>query len=576
MKVGVIMYQTSLTKGQELVAERMVKEFRRQGHEACLITSVYHDQQEVPTADETNRRGYLQSFDEGLGIPLVRVRSHKENWPPRRIAFADFVANLSKIVDELDLDVLITHSTLWNGPEEAAKFVEWRRNKARGGAPVKPLVHCHMSHFQEPTDERYVLDERTFREAWNNTSLQTILRVADLVLVTTPYEKEQMKKMGTEDSKCILFPGGVDSSDWGETTIDIRAKYGIPRGPKLITFLGTIEERKNARALLEVARRLSERSDLHFVIAGKLEGAYGQSVAANAAGMTNVTLTGTVPDEDIGPLIRESYLNINMSRSEALGLAQLEFMHNGVPVVTSGVGGQSWIVSDGSNGVILEGPDDVPGAALSIAKLADSEETRKRLGARARETAAQFAMPELIRGLSQAISAKLKAGAPPEEVCEPGEKVVEAMVRKGGRVVVTTRRLIIDTARGGRAVTVPLAEIVRVSRRREFRLGLLLAGTLGSLGLYTARVMGLPWMGSLQASLSSAFDSHLPGLGEALLLGVVLVPLGLSILGVMLRVRHGYSVVYGAEREAFLPSEFLRALKLADQLTPQQLLTDPV
>ncbi len=139
MKVGVIMYQTSRTKGQELVAQRMVKEFRRQGHEAYLITSVYHDQQAVASADEVNKRGHLQYFDEPLEIPLIRVKSHKENWPPRRIAFADFVANLAKIVDEYGLDVLITHSTLWNGPEETAKFVEWRRNQARGVLRSGPL-----------------------------------------------------------------------------------------------------------------------------------------------------------------------------------------------------------------------------------------------------------------------------------------------------------------------------------------------------------------------------------------------------------------------------------------------------
>jgi D-inositol-3-phosphate glycosyltransferase len=37
------MYQTRLTKGQELVAQRMVKEFRRQGNDAYLITSIFHD-----------------------------------------------------------------------------------------------------------------------------------------------------------------------------------------------------------------------------------------------------------------------------------------------------------------------------------------------------------------------------------------------------------------------------------------------------------------------------------------------------------------------------------------------------
>ncbi|MDA4117165.1 MAG: hypothetical protein OK455_02355 [Thaumarchaeota archaeon] len=43
LRIGVVMYQTSLTKGQELVAQRMVKEFRAQSYDAFLITSPYHD-----------------------------------------------------------------------------------------------------------------------------------------------------------------------------------------------------------------------------------------------------------------------------------------------------------------------------------------------------------------------------------------------------------------------------------------------------------------------------------------------------------------------------------------------------
>ena len=46
-RIGVLMYQTSRTKGQELVAQRMVRYFNKLGHEAYLITSVYHDEKEV-------------------------------------------------------------------------------------------------------------------------------------------------------------------------------------------------------------------------------------------------------------------------------------------------------------------------------------------------------------------------------------------------------------------------------------------------------------------------------------------------------------------------------------------------
>ncbi len=38
--IGVIMYQTSTSKGQELVTQRMVREFNKLGQKAYLITNI--------------------------------------------------------------------------------------------------------------------------------------------------------------------------------------------------------------------------------------------------------------------------------------------------------------------------------------------------------------------------------------------------------------------------------------------------------------------------------------------------------------------------------------------------------
>jgi hypothetical protein len=118
-KIGILMYQTSTSKGQELVAQRMARDFIALGHKAYLITSVYHDDTEVISSESlTKGKGYVFVEDQELGIPVIRVSSYLTKWPRRRIYFRDFVHVLEKIVDEYKLNVLITHSTLWNGPEE--------------------------------------------------------------------------------------------------------------------------------------------------------------------------------------------------------------------------------------------------------------------------------------------------------------------------------------------------------------------------------------------------------------------------------------------------------------------------
>ena len=357
LRVGVIMYETSLSKGQELVAQRMVREFNHLGHSAYLITSAYHDWEPIVSEEEIEARGgYLHTFDQSLDIPVIRVGSEVASWPPRRILFRNFVGILTKIVSDLKLNVLITHSTLWNGPEDTIKFVVWNRRLAREGAQNSPILFCHMSHFQEASDERYTVEERTFREVWNRISLEEIMRHADFVIVTTPLEREQMKALGADDSKFVLLPGGVDDEifETEERNETIRHRLGLRGSVKLVTCLGTVEERKNVLSVAEVAKTLSQDDGVHFVVAGRLEGPYADQVKVAVEGMPNLTLLGEITDEEKAQLIDETFVNITMSRSEALGIAQLEFMYRGVPVVTSGVGGQSWVVQNGVNGVVLK------------------------------------------------------------------------------------------------------------------------------------------------------------------------------------------------------------------------------
>ena len=79
--------------------------------------------------------------------------------------------------------------------------------------------------------------------------------------------------------------------------------------------------------------------------------------------MPNVTYLGEINEQEKVLLIKASYINIILSRLEALGLTQMEFMYSGVPVVTSGVGGQKWLIHNGVEGLHVSGPEDIEGAA---------------------------------------------------------------------------------------------------------------------------------------------------------------------------------------------------------------------
>ena len=491
------MYQTSRSKGQELVAQRMVREFLRLGHQAYLITSIFHDGAEVASSDNLRKvGGYVYSEDSELGIPIIRVDSHVARWPPRRIVFRDFIGVLEKIVDKFHLDVLITHSTLWNGPEEVAKFIQWRRDMKNIGGYMDPLVFCHMSHFQEPSPKRYSVTEQSFRIAWNKITLPQILSTANLVIVVTPFEKEAKIKMGADPDKCFLFPGGVDDEMLLHyANVDItrfREKLGIKKTAKIVSYLGSLEERKNPDAVLKVAEKLQERSDIHFVIAGKGNSPYAKKLIESAANMPNITYLGEINDQEKVMLIKASHINILLSQLEALGLTQLEFMYMGVPVVTSAVGGQKWLIRNEVEGLHVNGPDDIEGATAAVARLVDNPTLWSRLSENARNRAIPLTISTLTAELNKAITEELmkergliKMPSEVRDTLGEPENVLKSWTSGNWGVVATGRRLFIKRGIISRKITeIPYTNISSIEYTRRYSWKTLIVGLAISLFLF--------------------------------------------------------------------------------------------
>src|SRR5207245_5777728 len=75
------------------------------------------------------------------------------------------------------------------------------------------------------------------------------------------------------------------------------------------------------------------------------------------------------------------------SREEAFGIAALEAMAAGRPVVATRVGGLPELIEDGLTGLLVP-PDDPAALAAALARLAADPALRARMGQAARERAA--------------------------------------------------------------------------------------------------------------------------------------------------------------------------------------------
>jgi len=587
------MYQTSKSKGQELVAQRMVREFIKLGRKAYLITSIYHDGVKVVSPENLRKiGGYVYTEDSELRIPIIRVDSYIARWPPRRIVFRDFISTLERIVEKFQLDVLITHSTLWNGPEEVVKFIEWRRYMKNIGGYQDPLVFCHMSHFQEPSPKRYSLTERSFRIAWNRLTLPQIFSTANLILVVTPLEKETKVKMGAEAEKCFLFPGGVDDEMFlRHANVDVKSflkRLKTKENTKIVSYLGGLEERKNPLAILKVAGMLKERKDIHFVMAGRSDSSYANKIVETANSLPNVTYLGEVSEQEKVLLINASYLNILLSRLEALGLTQLEFMYLGVPVITSAVGGQAWLIRNEVEGVHVDGSDDIEGAVAAITRLVDNPTLWNRLSTNAKKRAMSLTMSTLTAELDKAITEELikERGLTkiPSEVratlADP-ENVLKSWSSGSWGVIATGRRLFIKKGVISRKVTeIPYANISSIEYTRRYPWKTLVIGSAISLLLFIEPFLRPIFSRTFISRFEELIRFLLPEaflqspVLEAFLDVMPILPFLIAVIAFAIQARTGFTLRGSGIDALYLPRKFREAIALIRSIQNGQLLKE--
>jgi glycosyltransferase involved in cell wall biosynthesis len=108
-----------------------------------------------------------------------------------------------------------------------------------------------------------------------------------------------------------------------------------------------------------------------------------------------VQFLGPVSDADLPSLYRSAEVLVlpsvartcygrDIAVSELLGLAVLEAMASGTPVIASAIGGLPEVVRDGETGLLVP-PGDVAALHGCLTRVLGDRDLRSRLGANARE-----------------------------------------------------------------------------------------------------------------------------------------------------------------------------------------------
>jgi glycosyltransferase involved in cell wall biosynthesis len=211
--------------------------------------------------------------------------------------------------------------------------------------------------------------------------------LADRVIaITDSLRRFTVDRVGVPARKVEVVHYGLDAppEPWGDNAPD-----PVPDGATVLVAVCRLVEQKGIDIALHA---LAELPDAWLVVLGEGPERGGLEALARDLGIDGrVHLPGRVPD--VAAWLRRASVLVHPVRWEGFGLALLEAMLSGLPVVASNVSAVPEIVVDGVTGVLVP-PDDPPSLAAGIRRALAHPEYGEAGRARAH---AEFSVERMAR-----------------------------------------------------------------------------------------------------------------------------------------------------------------------------------
>ncbi len=232
--------------------------------------------------------------------------------------------------------------------------------------------------------------------------LRRVLDRADSIAVSNPPYIQSSPYLRPLAAKCRVIPFGIDTSRFAPTpetqryAQEVRRRYN--HAP-LILFIGVLRYYKGVGYLIRAM------SDIHarlLIVGQGPQGEEWRALAQQSGLADKIDFLGRVEDDEMPGLLHacDVFALPSIYRSESLGIAQIEAMACGKPVVCTELGtGTSFVNVDGVTGFVVP-PMDAAALAGAINRLLADPHLRQRMGQAGRERAErEFAAPVMVQRL---------------------------------------------------------------------------------------------------------------------------------------------------------------------------------
>jgi N-acetyl-alpha-D-glucosaminyl L-malate synthase BshA len=189
------------------------------------------------------------------------------------------------------------------------------------------------------------------------------------------------------DRPLQVIPNFVDTRQFSPDPHPTLREHLAPRGERILAHLSNFRPVKRVPDAVRLFARVRERLLARLVLIGDGQDRPECLHVARSLGVErDVLFLGK--QDDVAALLAVADLFLLPSEQEAFGLAALEALSCGVPVIATAVGGLPEVVEDGSSGFLLPVGDAAGMADAALALLTDPARHRAfREAARARAVA---------------------------------------------------------------------------------------------------------------------------------------------------------------------------------------------
>jgi L-malate glycosyltransferase len=361
MKIGIVLYPTF--GGSGVVATELGKALAVKGHEVHFIT-------------------YSQP---------VRLGSFRENIYYHEVSVSDYplfdfqpyeTVLTSKIVDVVKyegLDLLHVHYAI---PHASAAFMAKEILKTQG-------IHIPFITTLHGTDITLVGKDPSFEPV-----ITFCLNKSDAVTTVSESLKEDTYEHFATERKIHVIPNFISvPSEFPEQDLEMRRKYALDE-ERIVCHISNFRKVKRVEDVVAVFAKLNEKVPSKLLFAGDgPERSTAERLARELKICHRVIFVGKV--RDTSHVLKISDLFILPSETESFGLAALEAMALGVPVISSNTGGIPEVNKHGYSGY-LSNVGDVEDMAKNAVEILENSTTLQTFKEQAWLQAQEFKIEKIL------------------------------------------------------------------------------------------------------------------------------------------------------------------------------------